>query len=439
MNVAIYVRVSTQEQKLHGISVGAQETACREWVSSNKHHLVGVYNDAGLSARAKYTKRRAMLQLLDDVRASKIDLVVFTKLDRWFRNVADYYEVQAILERYNVKWRAIQEDYETETSSGRFKVNIMLAVAQDEADRTSERIKATADYKRKKGEVTGRVPVGYICVDKHYAIDPKTKPAMDAFFSTYLSTLSSGKAIAAARAHGVSINATHSNRILRNPTYYGDAFGVPCPAYITKEQYKIIRENTAKHTRNRTTGRVYLFSGLLRCGLCGGALTSAAQPQRDRSGYIKYYRCSAHVQYQDRCPEGTYANEKKLEEFLLSNLDRLLDQYRAKTKAELEGRPDPSREIKRLEGKLARIKDLYIDGEIDRADFDSRSAPVKAELDRLREDSAAAEAERLEAVDLPPDWAQTYNTLPDEGKQLFWRKIIRRIIIFQGCPPQVIF
>ena len=98
MQVAVYVRVSTQEQKRSGISVDAQEAACRRWVREHGHHLAGIYNDAGLSARAKFTKRRAMLQLIEDIRAGKVELIIFTKLDRWFRNVADYYEVQAILE-----------------------------------------------------------------------------------------------------------------------------------------------------------------------------------------------------------------------------------------------------------------------------------------------------------------------------------------------------
>lgn len=75
MNIAIYVRVSTQEQKRHGISVEAQEAKCREWVQENNHHLIGVYNDAGLSARAKYKKRSAMLHLIDDIRAGKLTLL----------------------------------------------------------------------------------------------------------------------------------------------------------------------------------------------------------------------------------------------------------------------------------------------------------------------------------------------------------------------------
>lgn len=435
MHVAIYVRVSTQEQKQHGISVDAQEAACREWVQDTGHHLVGVYNDAGLSARAKYHKRRAMLQLIDDIKAGKIELIIFTKLDRWFRNVADYYEVQAILEQYGVKWRAIQEDYETETASGRFKVNIMLAVAQDEADRTSERIKAAADYKRTKGEAIGRAPVGYIIKDKHFEIDPETEPAIRAFFDTYLETLSAGAAMRAVREHGVNFTQTRCNRTLRNPTYCGDHFGVPCPAYITQDQYQTIRKNTEKRTRTGRTDRVYIFAGLLQCGLCGGALTSGATPQRNGNGYIKYYRCCTHTQKIDTC-EGTYANETKLESYLLEHLGRLYSEYCGSFAERRRRSADHTSEIKRLSGQLERLKELYIDGEIERSDYDSRSSRIKAELDGLQAESVVDSPIQL---DLPSDWKDIYLDMSDGAKQTFWRTVLSQIVIFRDRTPKVRF
>ena len=438
MNVAIYVRVSTQEQKAHGISVEAQEAVCREWVKENRHRLVGVYNDAGLSARAKYKKRTAMLHLIDDMRSGKIDLIVFTKLDRWFRNVADYYEVQAILEECHVKWRAIQEDYETETASGRFKVNIMLAVAQDEADRTSERIKATSEYKRQKGEAVGRAPVGYIIKDKHFEIDPVTEPAIRAFFDTYMETFSQQKARQAAQALGVSMNQTRASRTLRNKTYCGDHFGVPCPMYITPEQFSKVRQVIDSHVREPRVRHTYLFSGLLKCGLCGGPLTSSAPYQKDRIRRIKAYRCSNHVQYFDRCPEGTYSNESKLEAYLLDNLPALLDNYRIELQSISDRQKDYLAEIKSLEGKLSRLKDLYIDGEISRESYDHRSASIRDQLSPLQE-LLCAPALSPDAYQLPDNWLDMYWTLTDVARRQFWHDIIKQIIIYRDRPPEVLF
>ena len=438
MNVAIYVRVSTQEQKTHGISVEAQDAACRAWVTEHGHRLVGVYNDAGLSARAKYTKRGAMLQLIEAIRAGRVELIVFTKLDRWFRNVADYYEVQAILEEHHVKWRAIQEDYETETASGRFKVNIMLAVAQDEADRTSERIKATAEFKRQKGEAIGRAPVGYIIKDKHFEIDPKTEPAIRAFFDTYLSTFSQQKARLAAKELGVDMNQTRAGRTLRNTTYCGDHFGVPCPAYVTPEQFREIRRMIDGRARDTGTRHTFLFSGLLRCGLCGGSMTSAAPYQKDRIRRIKSYRCSYHTQYFDRCPEGMYVNEAKLEAYLVENLPGMISEFRTGMETNQARQKDQTARLKRIEGKLSRLKELYIDGEISREAYDRRAAALKEELSPLRE-IIEEPPRRLEELELPPEWRIMYDDLSDESKKIFWRKTVRRIIIHKGRPPEVLF
>ena len=150
--VFLYVRVSTEEQAVHGLSIEAQTAALEEWAKVSGHKVVGIYTDAGISARKPAKKRPELQRLLADVQAGKGELIVFTKLDRWFRNISEYYKVQEILERHHVDWRTIHEDYDTSTASGRLKINIMLSVAQDEADRTSERIKAIMEVKRSKLE-----------------------------------------------------------------------------------------------------------------------------------------------------------------------------------------------------------------------------------------------------------------------------------------------
>ena len=188
MRIALYARVSTEEQAIHGLSIEAQSEALEEWAKQEHANVVGTYIDAGISARKPASKRPSMQRLLADIERGKIDMVVFTKLDRWFRNIAEYYKVQEILERHGVNWRTIHEDYDTSTASGRFKVNIMLAVAQDEADRTSERIKAVFDSKRKRGEVvSGSVPPGVKIENKKHVVDPDVAPMVQDIFQFFIS------------------------------------------------------------------------------------------------------------------------------------------------------------------------------------------------------------------------------------------------------------
>lgn len=123
LRVGLVPRVSTDEQVRKGDSLDAQEDALVEYANNNNMKIVGIYRDEGHSARKPILKRPVMLELLEDVKAGKIDRILVTKLDRWFRNVEQYYVVQRILDKHNVAWQAILENYETATADGRFKVN----------------------------------------------------------------------------------------------------------------------------------------------------------------------------------------------------------------------------------------------------------------------------------------------------------------------------
>ena len=79
---ALYVRVSTQEQKNSGLSVDSQIDALEKYCEEQGYTVAGIYNDAGISARKKYTKRPALLRLLEDCRQCKIDIILFTLLAR---------------------------------------------------------------------------------------------------------------------------------------------------------------------------------------------------------------------------------------------------------------------------------------------------------------------------------------------------------------------
>ena len=87
--VGLYERVSTDEQALKGFSVAAQKDALEEYSKDNNMKIVGHYTDEGISGAKPPLKRPALQRLLDDVQAGKIDMILFTKLDRWFRSVKE--------------------------------------------------------------------------------------------------------------------------------------------------------------------------------------------------------------------------------------------------------------------------------------------------------------------------------------------------------------
>ena len=148
--VAIYIRVSTDEQAKHGLSLEAQKKSLEEYCKKHGHRVVGFYIDEGLTARKTIKKRLEFNRMIEDVKKTipmlpderrakyqflvvvgvlfLLQFVVFIKLDRWFRNVRDYYNTMDILDKHNCKWVATEEDYDLTTSSGILNLNLRLSI-----------------------------------------------------------------------------------------------------------------------------------------------------------------------------------------------------------------------------------------------------------------------------------------------------------------------
>ena len=423
--VALYVRVSTQEQKNHGLSVDSQIVALRDFCKEQNYTDITIYNDAGISARKRYTRRPALLQLIEDIKANKIDLILFTRLDRWFRSVSDYYEVQRILDEYSVPWRAIWEDYETETSAGVFKVNIMLSVAQSEADRTSERIKSVNEYKRAQGYYVGSAPIGYKVKGKNLVIDDSCKDGITALFSTYLQTYSISKALQSAKKNGLRIDRRHALKIVRNPAYCGETrSGYVCEPYISKTDYDNIMEHFKRNPRPpRTTKRVYLFSGLVFCGNCGARMAGKTVIRTHADGskaeHIKYVcdRASTRIEQHH-----LQIVEYQLEDYLLKNVEVLLEQHRATISLRNDQEGINGR-LNYLNGKLERLKLLFQEGDLDIDIYRSKRDDIKREIETI------ASQEVGEPIQLPDTWREIYDDMSREGKKIFWASCIDKIII----------
>ncbi|MCI9679421.1 MAG: recombinase family protein [Oscillospiraceae bacterium] len=430
--VFLYVRVSTEEQALHGLSIEAQTAALQVWAQTNGHKVVGVYTDAGVSARKPASKRPELQRLLGDVRAGKGELIVFTKLDRWFRNIAEYYKVQEVLEKHHVDWRTIHEDYDTSTASGRLKINIMLSVAQDEADRASERIKAINEMKRQKREpLTGDCMPGYKIEGKKYVKDPDLEDAVNGFFRTYLARGSISAAMNEAERLGLKLQYQRAHKMLESTAYYGryfDADGMT-PPYITKEQFETIQTMRRRIVRKSPKNRVYIFSGLVVCGECGKRMSG--QVNTNQESY--YYNCHSHYLRCADCSNRTNLSQRKIEAFLMGTIREKMEQQ----KAELESRPrrkqrDYRGEITVLRGKIDRLKDLYVNDIITLEQCRADQRIYLDKIESLQKESSETRRPKFEEAEriLSAGWEIVYNLLGNEQKQEFWRILIQEIRIY---------
>jgi len=283
LRVALYIRVSRQEQAIKGLSLEAQQEDLEEYARSKGWIIQGVYVDAAKTARKRLGKRENFLRMLEAVKRGEVNMILFTRLDRWFRSVADYYKVMEVLEAHNCGWLTTQEQYDTTTAGGRLYINLRLSIAQNEADLCAERIGVVLDSKIKHGTVPcGKVPFGYrIGEGKRLEVVPENAAVIVDAFEHYRANVSACATAKYIReTYGINWAPLHYGRILRNRLYTGHyerngrVNANFCPAIVPQELFEEVQKLLPANAKYAPSGRVYLFTSLLICGECNRRLAA---------------------------------------------------------------------------------------------------------------------------------------------------------------------
>ena len=151
---AIYARQSLDVKD--SLSIENQIELCRR-VSEGE---VKVYQDKGFSG--KNTNRPAFLQLMEEVKEGKIHRILVYRLDRFSRSIADFSQIWTVLERYNVQFQSVTENFDTSSPMGRAMLNIVMTFAQLERETTAERVRDNYRHRVRLGAWPGGpAPYGF--------------------------------------------------------------------------------------------------------------------------------------------------------------------------------------------------------------------------------------------------------------------------------------
>ncbi|GAB5480605.1 MAG: hypothetical protein Pars92KO_03620 [Parasphingorhabdus sp.] len=186
---AIYTRKSTEdglEQDFN--SLDAQREACAAYILSQASEgweaVPEFYDDGGWSGGNM--ERPALKQLLDDVTAGKVDIIVVYKVDRLTRSLADFAKIVEILDENEASFVSVTQSFNTTTSMGRLTLNVLLSFAQFEREVTGERIRDKVAASKKKGLwMGGGVPFGYNVVDRQLVINKSEADTVRHMFERY--------------------------------------------------------------------------------------------------------------------------------------------------------------------------------------------------------------------------------------------------------------
>src|SRR5213593_3180853 len=187
---AIYTRVSTD----HGLdqefnSLDAQYDAASAYIKSQAHAgwtlIRSRYDDGGYSGGS--TDRPALQQLLADIRARRIDVVMVYKVDRLTRSLADFAKLVELFDAHGVSFVSVTQQFNTTTSMGRLTLNVLLSFAQFEREVTGERIRDKIAASKRKGMWMGGVPpLGYDVRDRRLVVNEAEAETVRLIYQLYL-------------------------------------------------------------------------------------------------------------------------------------------------------------------------------------------------------------------------------------------------------------
>ena len=162
IRVALYPRVSSQEQATEGYSIGEQIERLTKYCEAMGWDIFKIYTDPGYSGGD--TNRPGLQEMLKDVREGKVDKVVVYKLDRLSRSQKD---TMLLIEdeflAHGVDFVSMSENFDTSTPFGRAMIGILAVFAQLERENIKERTMIGKEARAKEGKWGGgsSEPIGY--------------------------------------------------------------------------------------------------------------------------------------------------------------------------------------------------------------------------------------------------------------------------------------
>ncbi|KKW01942.1 MAG: hypothetical protein A2758_01210 [Candidatus Zambryskibacteria bacterium RIFCSPHIGHO2_01_FULL_49_18] len=416
MKAIILARVSTEEQKDAGNSLPAQIVRMEEYCKRKGFDIAETFS---FDESAYKTKRDEFDKVLEYLKThSEKFAVCFDKVDRLSRNVFD--------KRVSLLYdKAVADEIELHfVSDGqvigpsmsaveKFQFGMSLGLAKYYSDAISDNVKRAFEQKRRVGEWTGGVRIGYLNVSldaekrlrKDIILDPERAHLVERLFQLW-STGNYSLTTARAEITRLGLRSRDSNvlsrsnidLILKDPFYYGIArskkyglFPHRYPHIITRELFEKCQEVFRRRSKatSKPLSDIFMFKGLVHCKNCGCLMT----PER-KKGYLIYYSCTnaKGICKREYVPEKTLlkpvqsvfeafeAMPKEVEERLLSELRTSNEgevEYHKKELVRIRAEYD------RVQARLDSYMDLLADKSITKDDYDKKLQELKDKQYRL--------------------------------------------------------
>lgn len=438
---AAYIRVSTTEQKMHGLSLESQVQKLEDYAKNNNMKIVEWYKDEGVSGRKLIRKRPELQRMLHDAQKGRFKRIIFIKLDRFFRSVGEFHEAQKILDEANVTWTATEEKYDMSTANGRAFVNMKIVISELEADTAGERVKIVNEYKVREGmPLTGNYPFCYTvgqpeAGERHKYVMKQDEEIMEDLLAHFMVNQSiRGAMFYINKKYNRSFGYNAIRRALTNEMICGTYRGNPnyCKPYVTREMFEQIQVMVKRNPRTSNAEHAYIFTGLIKCPGCGTILGSAIH--NNRSGRHSYgYRCRK-FQKEKKCDFKTLIFETTIEKKVLAAIEGIIEVQEIKNIEIAANTERVSKyDVNELQAELDRLNYSWQKGRIkDVKEYDEKYDKLVAQIEAANSEivnlAGTPDYERIKTI-LSAGWQEIYKELDNEHKRAFWRAFVEEIIV----------
>jgi len=455
IRVAIYTRVSSQEQVDNGTSLESQAEQLEAFCKSQKWEIFNQYTDPGFSG--KDDKRPGLESLRRDAKAGYFEKVIVWRLDRLARNLRLILGIEAELRELNVAVFSMREMVDTSTSIGRTVFQVLGLTAEWERDSIAERTKTGRLQREKEGHWAGGTPpfgFDYDRETKNLVINEEEKEVVKMIYDLYASgkSLSAiadylNKALISPRGKNAKgWYSTGIRQVLINPAYKGEtivnrhchiadinkadlskAIRIAVPQIISIDRWDIAqaRLSNNKHVKP-TDGGLFTLQGLVKCGLCGCSYRA------ERMGGGRYYVCrgqlkTAHLDGSPRCKNKNLRADR-LEQAVLKRLNDIINDPNQvivvlkdgitnlkKRESDLEARLLPiERRLREITEMKSRLADKFIIDNMDGGKYNAARQSLEKEEARLMALRKDCDPNQLSELDSIREYIKRYQGLVDD-------------------------
>lgn len=419
MKAAIYSRFSSDNQRSE--SIDAQVRAVSEYAEKNKYTIVHIYKD---EARTGTNDERPEFQrMIADAKKGLFEVLLVHKFDRFARNKYDSVFYKRTLKNYGIKIISVTEQLD-DSPEAVILESVLEGMAEYYSKNLAREVRKGQNENALKGLHNGGIPpLGYdVNSEKRYVINTIEADSVRKIFEWYLLGDSYFKIatklneLGRKSKTGKPFRKSSIRDILFNEKYIGNyTFGKRAdskknnwkynkeyvviennhPAIINKEVFKEVQKRMKSKERgpraNPKGDMIYMLTGLMKCGLCGGAYVGNKKSRAGRKKIPYYVYICNHRKATRECNNPEISKDK-LEAFVINDLKKRLFskdgineiakriEEKQKQEVNLDDKKYYESEIKKLKAQQNKLLDLYLADAMSQEVLENKSNEIKDKL-----------------------------------------------------------